>query len=245
MANKQIPEMIRATESHEDDLLLLTQPDGTSDTGYISRAGTVATVADEILNGIEYTTELITPHKTITGAINDAYNHGGGGGGGSDVTMSENPSGGVDLTVENQKQTLAKQSTIAGAVALKKNETYTEIEIFENVYSTEETVIGTYMGKPLYRKVIDNQYSGEIRYDLEYLIYEFPDNYIESLADMRGYFEYIQSNNFLRDSINSRFAYSHFENGKNIKLCQNITREVVTRVKITIEYTKTTDEVTT
>lgn len=46
---KQISNMIRATESHEDDLLLLTQPDSTSDTGYISRAGSVATVADEML----------------------------------------------------------------------------------------------------------------------------------------------------------------------------------------------------
>ena len=80
MADKQISQMIRATESHEDDLLLLTQPDGTSDTGYISRAGSVATVADEMLNGIQYATELQTPTKTVLGAINDAYNHGGGGG---------------------------------------------------------------------------------------------------------------------------------------------------------------------
>lgn len=79
MADKQISNMIRATEAHEDDLLLLTQPDSTSDTGYISRAGSVATVADEMLNGIQYATELITPNKTILGAINDAYNHGGGG----------------------------------------------------------------------------------------------------------------------------------------------------------------------
>lgn len=245
MAEKQIPQMIRATEAHEDDLLFLTQPDDTSDTGYISRAGTVATVADEILNGIEYTTELITPHKTITGAINDAYNHGGGGGGGSDVTMTENPSGGVDLTVENQKQTLAKQETIAGAVALKKNETYTEIEIFENNYSTEEIVIGRWIdGKPIYRRVIDNQYSGQVPYNDEYSVYTFPDDYIESLVRLDGYFEYTQGN-FVRDSINNRGCYTHFLNNKEIKINQNLTRQVVTRVVLIIEYTKTTDEVTT
>ena len=41
----------------------------------------------------------------------------GSGGGGSNVTMAANPAGGVDLTVENQKQTLAKQEDLAAELA--------------------------------------------------------------------------------------------------------------------------------
>ena len=41
----------------------------------------------------------------------------GSGGGGSNITMAENPAGGIDLTVENQKQTLAKQEDLAAELA--------------------------------------------------------------------------------------------------------------------------------
>lgn len=51
--------------------------------------------------------------------------------GGSNVTMSDNPNGGVDLDVEGTTRTLAKQETIDGVVAIEQSEEVDEIDVVE------------------------------------------------------------------------------------------------------------------
>lgn len=69
---KTISQMIRATEANPTDLLMCSQVDQSSpETGYVSRAFTLSTVAAELLNGMEYETELETVSKKLIPAINE------------------------------------------------------------------------------------------------------------------------------------------------------------------------------
>lgn len=84
---------------------------------YAARAVDVEQIGRTILNDVEYATELETNDKTIFGAINELAK-GGGGGGGSNVTMEDNPDGGVNITVESETRTLATQENLMDGVQL-------------------------------------------------------------------------------------------------------------------------------
>lgn len=79
---------------------------------YASYGASLAQVAELLNKGISYE-ELPTEAKDILGAITEIYNSGGGGGG-SNVTMKDNPNGGVDLTVDGLLRTLALQGSGGG-----------------------------------------------------------------------------------------------------------------------------------
>ena len=74
-----ISSLIKALEVNGDVLFEIALPDQTSETGYVSRAVSLSTVVDEMVNNMQFANELITNKKTILEAINEAYNHGGGG----------------------------------------------------------------------------------------------------------------------------------------------------------------------
>lgn len=79
-----------------------------------------------------YTTEgellqdELTNHETRIEALEQ-----GGGGGGSTVTIADNPTGGVDLTVNGTTKTLANQSSLAG-LDVRINTNAEEISTAEN-----------------------------------------------------------------------------------------------------------------
>lgn len=130
LEERRISDLTRALEVDSSALFEMSVPDDGAESGYSSYATDVETMAQKMLGGINFETQLQTKAKNIFGAINEANQHGGGGGG-SDVAMSDNPNGGVDLDVEGTTRTLAKQETIDGVVAIEENEEVDEIDILE------------------------------------------------------------------------------------------------------------------
>jgi len=68
MANNDIivSEMTSATQINTGDLMIMTQPDLQSETGYSTKKGTVLQVANKMLKGTEYTTDLPDfTHKNV------------------------------------------------------------------------------------------------------------------------------------------------------------------------------------
>ena len=70
-----VSELNSASQINTTDLLLMTQPDGDSQTGYSSRKGTVLQVANKLLKDTEYTTDLPNfDNKSVFGALNEIHN---------------------------------------------------------------------------------------------------------------------------------------------------------------------------
>lgn len=113
-----------------------------------------------------------------------------------------------------------------------------------NNYSTEETKIGTYLGKPLYRKVIETTAPSTV--DTNANIYTFTEN-IENVVNIYGYL-YYQSASY-KGSINCYITAQDYiatwilvdTSGipTNIRCRQH--NRISAPMKITLEYTKTTD----
>ena len=74
MANNDIivSEMTSATQINTGDLMIMTQPDLQSETGYSTKKGTVLQVANKMLKGTEYTTDLPDfTDKTVLGGLEE------------------------------------------------------------------------------------------------------------------------------------------------------------------------------
>ena len=70
-----VSELNSASQINTTDLLLMTQPDGDSQTSYSSRKGTVLQVANKLLKDTEYTTDLPNfDNKSVFGALNEIHN---------------------------------------------------------------------------------------------------------------------------------------------------------------------------
>lgn len=69
MADKKISELTVVTSASINDFMLLNVDQGLD--VYESSQVSVSDLADSLLSGIEYTTELETNAKTIIGAINE------------------------------------------------------------------------------------------------------------------------------------------------------------------------------
>jgi|GEM_PF-2687951 len=69
MAETRLSELETANELAANDLALLSQEDSTQESGYISKKATLSTVAQKVVDGLEYSS-LETTDKTIVGAIN-------------------------------------------------------------------------------------------------------------------------------------------------------------------------------
>lgn len=220
---------------------------------YASYSASLAQVAELVAQGVNYE-DLPTTAKDILGAITELYNSGGGGGG-SNVKMSDNEDGGVNLTVDGLLRVLAKQETIDGAVALKQNEEYMDIDIVApqelEVYSTEETVVGRWInGKPIYKKTFDlgnKEFKASendiIKFDnlnLEKLVKLEGTAYVPSPYDNMVQFPYYGTN---AQNYVSVFGKS---TGVQIRVGSDYASSnmPLTKVVITLMYTKTTDEVT-
>lgn len=67
-----VSELISATQINTDDLILLTQPEVSSDTGYASRKGTALEVFNKALKGTTYSTDLPSfTNKTVLGGMEE------------------------------------------------------------------------------------------------------------------------------------------------------------------------------
>lgn len=75
---KQLSELERAMEISPLSLIYSEVEDSTSESGFSTRAATLELVAGEVVTGIEYSSQLETTSKTITGAINELKASGGG-----------------------------------------------------------------------------------------------------------------------------------------------------------------------
>ena len=70
--NIKVSEMDSAEQINPNDLLMVTQQDAEVESIYDSKKAAVKEVAKKIVNGIQFTDNLETTNKTITGAINEA-----------------------------------------------------------------------------------------------------------------------------------------------------------------------------
>lgn len=107
----------------------------------------------------------------------------------------------------------------------------------KNTYSTDEIVIGTYLGKPLYRKVITGNLSmSEIQHGLS--------NFV--LRNCYGMFYNSNSGKYF-PVPSTRPFYHEYEIGLtvsstavNLERASNVQESYMT-IEIVLEYTKTTD----
>lgn len=76
MADKKISELTTASEIKNGDNLELSQDTGS---GLVSLKATILAIANKMLNGINFTSDLQTTEKTVIGAINEVAQGGGGG----------------------------------------------------------------------------------------------------------------------------------------------------------------------
>ena len=77
MADKKISELTTASEIKNGDNLELSQDTGS---GLVSLKATILAIANKILKGINFASDLQTTEKTVIGAINEVAQGGGGGG---------------------------------------------------------------------------------------------------------------------------------------------------------------------
>lgn len=77
MADKKISELTTASEIKNGDNIELSQDTGS---GLVSLKATILAIANKMLKGINFTSDLQTTEKTVIGAINEVAQGGGGGG---------------------------------------------------------------------------------------------------------------------------------------------------------------------
>lgn len=115
-------------------------------------------------------------------------------------------------------------------------------EMTKDIYSTEEQVIGTYLGKPLYRKtIVDTTFRTDF--------YSIANN-IEQFVNQYGYVQrkdYIGMSQFINSRVGTEMSIqflSNTEKGIQIDWGENWKNNYSTlfnKITITAEYTKTTD----
>lgn len=71
MADMKISELSSVASLNNGDLIEVSQVDSSSPTGYTSMKASMKDVGDKVVNEIQYTQELDTSAKKITGAINE------------------------------------------------------------------------------------------------------------------------------------------------------------------------------
>lgn len=74
--SKKVSELETAAQVNNTDLVMLSQ--GSSGSGFASLKTTILAIAQKIVSGINFTSDLQTESKTITGAINEVAQGGGG-----------------------------------------------------------------------------------------------------------------------------------------------------------------------
>lgn len=71
MADMKISELSSVASLNNGDLIEVSQVDSSSPTGYTSMKASMADIGEKVVNEIQYTQELDTSAKKITGAINE------------------------------------------------------------------------------------------------------------------------------------------------------------------------------
>lgn len=116
-------------------------------------------------------------------------------------------------------------------------------EMVKDIYSTEEVRIGTWLGKPLYRKVInltapicekDGTYVSKM-----YNISNNVDFAVIELGFIKDEYNQIQTFPYINNSGNCIKAFVDLN--KKINLVHNINSYSSKEVTVSVKYTKTTD----
>ena len=120
---------------------------------------------------------------------------------------------------------------------LNNNFSYLD-EKLQDIYSTEEKVIGTFLDKPLYRKTI--LYENETVLHPGNSVIEIPLNLIP--IDILVKFDcLVNGNNYKNSDINKYIIPDRYDKDNN-KLTLDVPQSYTTnRIVIVIEYTKSTD----
>lgn len=71
---KKFSDLERASSLNNGDLFAVAQVDAQAQTGYKSKSTETSAVAQKLLKGIEFPTDLETENKTIIGSINELNN---------------------------------------------------------------------------------------------------------------------------------------------------------------------------
>lgn len=109
---------------------------------------------------------------------------------------------------------------------------------YKNVYSTGENVIGEWLGKPLYRKVIDfgalpNNTDKAVKHNISDL---------DTIVNLSGIAIKTDNTIFtLPYAANGAASISLYANNSNVDVITYTDRSNITKCYITLEYTKTTD----
>lgn len=140
--NNNIDEINRTLDTHSLDISNLTSElnKKADAVEVLSQIGDVASDLDEeisnriasealLMQDIESKQKKLAAGKNITITEDGTISaFGGGGGGGSNVTISDNPEGGIDLTVDSTSKVIAKQSDLK---ELNKNLTHVKADLSE------------------------------------------------------------------------------------------------------------------
>lgn len=93
----RISDLTSAGTLNNNDLIEISAENQASQSGYSSFKATLVAIANKIINGIQYASDLQTTAKTISGAINELA---AGGAGWTDVTGTLT-AGSTSLTLSN------------------------------------------------------------------------------------------------------------------------------------------------
>lgn len=117
---------------------------------------------------------------------------------------------------------------------LNDNDVYEAFEPQNEIYSESEIRIGTYLGKPLYRKVITGtkNHNDTLISNVSKLINSYGTGSSGYNKRTLPYYEYYN---------NTKYAINVYQNGSDIKTEIALGSNSSTSINVTLEYTKTTD----
>lgn len=124
---------------------------------------------------------------------------------------------------------------------LNNNNVYREYAPQNEIYSTSETRIGTWLGKPLYRKIID---FGALPNNTDKSVALGISN-LELIITMNGVANRPGGNKMPIPTVSSTLSgmiYIYIDASLNLHIVTGEDRSSYTKTYITIEYTKTTDD---
>ena len=142
---KKVSELETASQVDSTDLVMLSQ--GSSQSGFASLKTTILAIAQKIVSGINFTSDLQTESKTITGAINEVAQGGGGSStfaGLSDVDIDDTTLANGQVPVWDDTEEKWKNGNGGGGTTVVANPTGTPtdellaIQIGNDIYSLPE-----------------------------------------------------------------------------------------------------------
>lgn len=156
-----------------------------------------------------------------------------------DTVLDENSINAYEMQLENGELRTTYEAVVEDKTfILNDNDIYEEyVPKSEEIYSTTEQRIGTYLGKPLYRKVLKfgalaNNGETTVDYDSTYIIQQF-NVYVKNPTSGVKFHLPVVGTNYIN-------AFDYIPNNR-IAILTTSDRTGFTNNYVIIEYTKTTD----